>query len=322
MPSVSSQTFQNSSQARKNGIEKIRHITWLKNFTSGQKNVSDYFITKRTIDKYSNVYERSAIYTGIPNEIATKLVLMLMGFISSLVFLCIFLLIAVYIHYKEKSDEHFTANKANMKIDKVHSPYIITPEQKITQQLLSAQMITSIECSANDIAQLLRYIALYGEFKEDEIHRTSRTFIRLVSRGKTKFDEGDFKKEQETRPKLGSKLDFHCDQQTSTAEKKSRKRMHHRDISSSKPRKKARKKELSDELDCDSGAKRSSKKGNAMKKDRKEENEKKNSESKLSHQLVEASPYSHGRLSNKLQMKGKKRKHLKDKQMKIPLDVP
>ncbi|VBB28095.1 unnamed protein product [Acanthocheilonema viteae] len=80
-------------------------------------------------------------------------------------------------------------------------------------------MITSIECSANDIAQLLRYIALYGEFKEDEIHRTSRTFIRLVSRGKTKFDEGG---------------------------------------------KKARKKELSDELDCDSGAKRSSKKGNAM----------------------------------------------------------
>uniref|UniRef100_A0A915PTG8 Uncharacterized protein n=1 Tax=Setaria digitata TaxID=48799 RepID=A0A915PTG8_9BILA len=128
---------------------------------------------------------------GIPNEFATKLVLMLMGFMITLILLCLFLLITIYIYYKEK-EEVFGNNKigpTSVKIDKVHSPYIITPEQKITQQLLASQVVTPIECSVNDIAQLVQYLALHGHFSEDEIYRTPRTFIRLVPRRKTKFDE-------------------------------------------------------------------------------------------------------------------------------------
>lgn len=41
-----------------------------------------------------------------------------MGFIITLIFLCIFLILAIYIYYKEKSDELLTANKAYLKIDK------------------------------------------------------------------------------------------------------------------------------------------------------------------------------------------------------------
>ncbi|EJW83003.1 hypothetical protein WUBG_06087, partial [Wuchereria bancrofti] len=128
----------------------------------------------------------------ISNEIATKLVLMLMGFMVTLILLCIFLILSIYIYYKEKDEELFTDNKnepAKVKVDKAQSPYIITPEQKITQQLLSTEMVTSIGCSADDIAQLLRYIALYGELSEVEIYQTPLTFIRLVVRGKTKFDK-------------------------------------------------------------------------------------------------------------------------------------
>lgn len=32
-------------------------------------------------------------------------------------------------------------------------------------------------------------MALYGEFTEDDIYRTPQSFIRLVTRAKTKFDE-------------------------------------------------------------------------------------------------------------------------------------
>ncbi|MCP9261981.1 hypothetical protein DINM_005283 [Dirofilaria immitis] len=153
----------------------------------------------------------------IPNAFATKLVLMLMGFMVTLIFLCIFLLLTIYICYKEKGEKLFTDNKdepTSVKIDKANSPYIITPEQKITQQLLATQIVTPIECSANDIAQLLRYIALYGEFSEDEIYRTPRIFIRLVERGKTKFDEQDSKREHKAARKSESKLDLHKEIET------------------------------------------------------------------------------------------------------------
>uniref|UniRef100_A0A0R3S240 SWIB domain-containing protein n=1 Tax=Elaeophora elaphi TaxID=1147741 RepID=A0A0R3S240_9BILA len=183
---------------------------------------------------------------------------MFMGFIVTLIFLCLFLIIAVYIYYKEKSEQLIiNNNKGNMKIDKAHSPYIITPEQKITQQLLAAQTVTSIECSAKDIAHLLRYMALYGEFRKDEVYRTPRTLIRLVTRAKTKFDEDDVKKEQEAAVKsFGSKLDLHTDQQSSTLMRKARKRVQQQDTSNSKPEKKARRNELSDKMNYDSGAKR------------------------------------------------------------------
>uniref|UniRef100_A0A8R1XKY9 Uncharacterized protein n=1 Tax=Onchocerca volvulus TaxID=6282 RepID=A0A8R1XKY9_ONCVO len=116
---------------------------------------------------------------------------MLIGSMVTLIFLCLFLIIIVYIYYKQKSNKLFTdkGGPTSVKIDKAHSPYVITPEQKFTQQLLASQIITPIECSTNDIAQLLRYLALYGEFSEDEIYRRPRIFIHLVERGKTKFDE-------------------------------------------------------------------------------------------------------------------------------------
>lgn len=41
-----------------------------------------------------------------------------MGFIISLIFLCIFLITAVYIYYKERTDDIFTATEENAKIDK------------------------------------------------------------------------------------------------------------------------------------------------------------------------------------------------------------
>ncbi|CAG9530958.1 unnamed protein product [Cercopithifilaria johnstoni] len=196
---------------------------------------------------------------GIPNEIATKLVLMIMGFIITMIFLCIFLVIAVCIYYKGKSEEFLFMDKKSSKIEKDHSPYIITPEQKITQQMLTAQMVTPIECSVNDIARLLRYIALYGEFTEDEIYRTPKDFIHLVTRGKTKFDiEDESKKEHKVMPKLGSQLHLPSDQENHFSILRMQQQQ---DISSFKPRKKARRKELYDEMDRESGVKGSSKKG-------------------------------------------------------------
>lgn len=49
-------------------------------------------------------------------------------------------------------------------------------------------MITPIQCSVNDVAHLLQFIALHGDFTEDQIYQTSKIRMRLVMRDKTKFD--------------------------------------------------------------------------------------------------------------------------------------
>ncbi|VDK73622.1 unnamed protein product [Litomosoides sigmodontis] len=294
---------------------------------AGRKNVSG-LIVNQTTDEYFSVEEHNFIYTGIPNETATKLVLMLMGFIISLIFLCMFLIAAVYIYYKGKSNgKSFTATEANVKTDKANSPYIVTPEQKITQQLLSSEMVTPIECSASDIAQLVRYMALYGKFTEDEIYRTPQSCIRLVIRGKTKFDSSEMhvntvifivngtiqvtvsKNEQKTTRRFSSRKDLSSDKQNSTLRAKSRKSIQQQGISSSKPtpRKKARRKQFSDELNYGSGAKRSSRRGNAAEKQRKVKDGEK-IKSKLNRRLVEISPSARERPSRKW----KKRKHLRE----------
>uniref|UniRef100_A0A7I4KRY9 Uncharacterized protein n=1 Tax=Brugia malayi TaxID=6279 RepID=A0A7I4KRY9_BRUMA len=203
-------------------------------------------------------------------------------------------------------DEHFSIDEHHV-IYTAHSPYIITPEQKITQQLLSTEMVTSIGCSVDDIAQLLRYIALYGELSEDEIYQTPLTFIRLVVRGKTKFDKDDSKREQKPVPKSESKLGLYNDKEISDTMKKWKKNMQQRQvISPSKPKKKTRGNELSNRLISDNKVKRSSRRGNAMRKGKRKKNrKKKSSKSRLSRQLVEAaSPHAHERMLNKgLRMK-------------------
>ncbi|EFO28315.1 hypothetical protein LOAG_00172 [Loa loa] len=149
---------------------------------------------------------------------------MLMGFMVTLIFICMFVILSIYIYYKEKGEELFTdkGGPAKVKLDKAHSPYIITPEQKFTQQFLSTE-VTFVECSANDIVQLLRYMASYGEFSEDVIYQTPRSFFRLVTRGKTKFDKNDSKSELETAPKSGSKLEIRDGNQASNIINKSKK---------------------------------------------------------------------------------------------------
>ncbi|KAK6104297.1 hypothetical protein QQG55_15730 [Brugia pahangi] len=323
-----------SQESKGQEIQKGKNSSiFQKNLTVEQKNNSGTTIKAiRTID------EHHVIYTGISNEIATKLVLMLMGFMVTLILLCIFLILSIYIYYKEKDEELFLDNKgepAKVKVDKAHSPYIITPEQKITQQLLSTEMVTSIGCSVDDIAQLLRYIALYGELSEDEIYQTPLTFIRLVVRGKTKFDKDDSKREQKPVPKSESKLGLYNGKEISDTMKKWKKNMQQRQvISSSKPKKKTRGNELSNRLISDNKVKRSSRRGNAMRKGKRKKNrKKKSSKSRLSRQLVEAaSPHAHQRMLNKglrmkrsrkvrglrrkendgIQVKAKKRKHLKE----------
>ncbi|VDO21110.1 unnamed protein product [Brugia timori] len=319
------------------------------------------------IDEHFSIDEHHVIYTGISNEIATKLVLMLMGFMVTLILLCIFLILSIYIYYKEKDEEFFLDNKgepAKVKVDKAHSPYIITPEQKITQQLLSTEMVTSIGCSVDDIAQLLRYIALYGELSEDEIYQTPLTFIRLVVRGKTKFDKDDSKREQKPVPKSESKLGLYNDKEVLFTETYNNDKLSHplnqvcfgiseiffqylikRYNTSARyipqnfcnslfQEKKTRGNELSNKLISDNKVKRSSRRGNAMRKGKRKKNrKKKSSKSRLSRQLVEAaSPHAHERMLNKglrmkrsrkvrglrrkendgIQVKAKKRKHLKE----------
>nr|CRZ23077.1 Bm8953 [Brugia malayi] len=193
---------------------------------------------------------------------------MLMGFMVTLILLCIFLILSIYIYYKEKDEEFFLDNKgepAKVKVDKAHSPYIITPEQKITQQLLSTEMVTSIGCSVDDIAQLLRYIALYGELSEDEIYQTPLTFIRLVVRGKTKFDKDDSKREQKPVPKSESKLGLYNDKEYLIKRYNTSARYIPQNFCNSLfQEKKTRGNELSNRLISDNKVKRSSRRGNAM----------------------------------------------------------
>ncbi|VDM99356.1 unnamed protein product [Thelazia callipaeda] len=127
---------------------------------------------------------------GIPNEFATKLVLLLMSFTISLILICLFLLLIIYVRNRDKHKDLLSKAKDDLKhviIEKA-SPYIVTPEQKFTQQLLASQAITSIECSVYDIADTLCYVAIHAKIA-DEFFHTSRTFIRLVPRGRTKFDK-------------------------------------------------------------------------------------------------------------------------------------
>uniref|UniRef100_A0A1I8EK62 Uncharacterized protein n=1 Tax=Wuchereria bancrofti TaxID=6293 RepID=A0A1I8EK62_WUCBA len=261
MPALNSrQKFSQESKGQETKWdEKEKNSIFQKNFVAvdQKNNGSTTSKASRTIDQHFSIDEHHVIYTGISNEIATKLVLMLMGFMVTLILLCIFLILSIYIYYKEKDEELFTDNKnepAKVKVDKAHSPYIITPEQKITQQLLSTEMVTSIGCSADDIAQLLRYIALYGELSEVEIYQTPLTFIRLVVRGKTKFDKDDSKRKQKSVPKSESKLGLHNEKEKNT-------RGH----------------ELSNRLNSGNEIKRSSRRGNAMRKGKKEKNRKKKS---------------------------------------------
>ncbi|KAM3719117.1 Protein HLR1 [Dirofilaria immitis] len=301
------------------------------NFTAERKSINNITMASQIVDA------PYIIYTGIPNAFATKLVLMLMGFMVTLIFLCIFLLLTIYICYKEKGEKLFTDNKdepTSVKIDKANSPYIITPEQKITQQLLATQIVTPIECSANDIAQLLRYIALYGEFSEDEIYRTPRIFIRLVERGKTKFDEQDSKREHKAARKSESKLDLHKEVLITT--KKLKKNIQQQGISSSKAKKEAHRKKSSSELNNVNETERNRKKNGSMKRSKKEKNGKrKSSKSRLNHQLVEVIPHMHEELpklrkkqlkrmrkemrknlarkgKDRFEIKRKKRKHLEE----------
>ncbi|VDK41981.1 unnamed protein product [Gongylonema pulchrum] len=79
---------------------------------------------------------------GIPNEFATKLVITLMGFLLAFVLLCLLLVIVVQAFLSDKEEMQLSEENAaptKVKIDKAHSPYIVTPEQKLTQQLLAAQ---------------------------------------------------------------------------------------------------------------------------------------------------------------------------------------
>uniref|UniRef100_A0AAF5PY86 Uncharacterized protein n=1 Tax=Wuchereria bancrofti TaxID=6293 RepID=A0AAF5PY86_WUCBA len=327
MPALNSrQKFSQESKGQETKWdEKEKNSIFQKNFVAvdQKNNGSTTSKASRTIDQHFSIDEHHVIYTGISNEIATKLVLMLMGFMVTLILLCIFLILSIYIYYKEKDEELFTDNKnepAKVKVDKAHSPYIITPEQKITQQLLSTEMVTSIGCSADDIAQLLRYIALYGELSEVEIYQTPLTFIRLVVRGKTKFDKDDSKRKQKSVPKSESKLGLHNEKETSDTMKRSKKSMQQRQvISSSKPKKNTRGHELSNRLNSGNEIKRSSRRGNAMRKGKKEKNrKKKSSKSRLSRQLVEASPHAHERMLNRrLRMKQSKRsRKVRDLHMK------
>ncbi|VIO94375.1 Uncharacterized protein BM_BM8953 [Brugia malayi] len=311
MPPLNSrQKFPQESKGQK--IQKRKNSSiFQKNFTVEQKNNSGTTIKAiRTIDEHFSIDEHHVIYTGISNEIATKLVLMLMGFMVTLILLCIFLILSIYIYYKEKDEEFFLDNKgepAKVKVDKAHSPYIITPEQKITQQLLSTEMVTSIGCSVDDIAQLLRYIALYGELSEDEIYQTPLTFIRLVVRGKTKFDKDDSKREQKPVPKSESKLGLYNDKEYLIKRYNTSARYIPQNFCNSLfQEKKTRGNELSNRLISDNKVKRSSRRGNAMRKGKRKKNrKKKSSKSRLSRQLVEAaSPHAHERMLNKgLRMK-------------------